>query len=149
MNSLVEVCLRNLPKKRKVSLVKKFADQFDTSLYGVTPLMMLCLGTEEPLEAIRVLLEKGADPNQGFLRACRNEDLPKMELLYRYGASLDLPDDTGMTPIHYTVDYPLALQWLVSRGAETQLRDKEGMMALDRATLEESIKILSKASTIE
>lgn len=111
---------------------------------GVTPLEMLCLTTGEPLSTLVILLKNGANPNRGFLRACRNADRRKMQLLLHYGANLDLQDDEGKTAIHHLVNEPELLQWLLSKGAECELLDKQGNRPLDYVSRPDVIEMLKR-----
>ena len=96
-------------------------------------LFITCLGTSEPLDVVEVLLEHGADPDylvdsgySAFQHACRNGDLPKVMLLYRYGAHLDLLSSRGESPVYLARMGKCndVLEFLLQHGAETDLEPK-------------------------
>ncbi|HOV32051.1 MAG TPA: ankyrin repeat domain-containing protein [Candidatus Hydrogenedens sp.] len=64
-----------------------------------------------------------------------------LELLYRYGAELDIPDETGMTPLHVCAmwDRKGPARWLVEHGANLQLKDEFGDTALHTSAVFGSI----------
>ena len=95
----------------------------------VTPLMR----TRDD-KCLRMLLAKGADVNardnlrQTPLLATEHSSVECAEVLLDNGATIDLPQYTGFTPLHYFVQNSEAdlVQLLISRGADYTLRANDG-----------------------
>ncbi len=66
-----------------------------------------------------------------------------MELLYLYGAELNIQDRTGMTPLHVCAMWDLRAQarWLFSRGADVRVKDKFGDTPLHTSAVFGSINV--------
>jgi len=64
-----------------------------------------------------------------------------LELLYKYGAELDIQDETGMTPLHVCAmwDRRGPARWLVEHGANLRLKDRFGDTALHTSAVFGSI----------
>ena len=58
-----------------------------------------------------------------------------IELLLKYGADIDAIDDQKKTPLHIALSWVnlRAVDMLLKRGARTDLRDENGMTALEEA----------------
>lgn len=99
---------------------------------------------EEDQVEIENMLKAGADVNQReyvnltlytpMHLAAMSGDLITMELLYRYGASINMENHTT-TPLMYSVesDYPIAVRWLLDHGARINDVDEYNQTALLRA----------------
>jgi hypothetical protein len=94
-------------------------------------LFIACLGTSEPSDVAEVLLEHGADPDylaesgySAFQHVCRNGDLPKVMLLHRYGANLDLLSERGESPVYLARKCAEVLDFLLQHGAETEIEPR-------------------------
>jgi len=101
---------------------------------GATPLILASC-EKRPL-AMRALLANGADPNHlGLLHVAAScEYTDQMSLLLQYGADINRSLD-GWTPLHYAAQESQdgALLYLVERGANLSICDKEGQSVLHRA----------------
>jgi len=115
---------------------------------------------KEEHNAVRILLEKGADPNardsegRNALMVMslekRSEDAAELiaETLLNAGCDINAADDKGRTPLIYAVIYqrPAAVKMLLKRGANINAKDHDGLSALDWAKKsgnEEIIRLLS------
>ena len=69
------------------------------------------------------------------------------EMLLEAGADLHAPDGDDETPLHWAAKHgPVeALEFLLSRGARTDLKDNQGKLPIDVADTEEKRTILLKA----
>lgn len=99
---------------------------------------------EENQERIEKMLIAGADVNEKeyvnltlytpMHLAAMAGDVVTMELLNRYGASINTKQQTT-TPLMYAVenDYPIAVRWLLEHGARINDLDEYNRTALERA----------------
>ncbi|KAL6900707.1 hypothetical protein ACP4OV_005383 [Aristida adscensionis] len=80
--------------------------------------------------------------------ACRVADVGMLELLLQYGASVNMTDSRGRTPLHHCSlkGRHLHAKLLLSRGADSQTTDRDGRTALqyaiDSGTRDEDIVVL-------
>lgn len=106
---------------------------------------------EEPLRerdnAVRILIEKGADPNtrddagrNGLMVLSMEMRRAKAmlmtaEALLNAGCEINAADGNGRTPLMYAVKYtqPAVVDFLLDRGADAGARDAAGMTAPDLA----------------
>lgn len=108
---------------------------------GATPLMhTAAFGS---LEAMRLLIDKGADVNTRSAAGATAlmwaaTDLAKVRLLVERGADVNAVSDSGRTVMHLAAmsdsSAPI-VQFLHSRGAKADVVDKEGMTTLLAATV--------------
>ena len=131
----------------KTPLLMRQHNGGDASLgEGATPLMRASKVSDATL--IRVLLEKGADPNLRLRnqttalmiaasRAARNagpeqNTIDAMTLLLAKGADVNAVNDNGESALHIAVTRGDALvRFLVEKGAKLDLKDKSGRTPLD------------------
>lgn len=97
------------------------------------------------LDALRLLLEAGADPRAvdgtgatPFHAAALSGDLQKVELLRAHGAAIDAADAQGVTPLVYAgFQGDVAMvAWLIDHGASPNATVATGESALQLATLD-------------
>ncbi|KAM0890366.1 hypothetical protein ACQ4PT_027156 [Festuca glaucescens] len=80
--------------------------------------------------------------------ACRVADVGMVELLLQYGASVNVSDSRGRTPLHHCIlrGRHLQAKLLLSRGANSHATDRDGRSALqyamDRSTSDEDMLML-------
>jgi ankyrin repeat protein len=114
---------------------------------GATPLMRAARSAD--LVAMRLLMEKGANPNlatknfttplmfaAGLGGGRRSEDdlVEAASLCLKWGADVNAFNSTGQTALHIAVERSDRLvKFLVERGAELDLKDKDGRTPLDVA----------------
>ncbi|KAL6853057.1 hypothetical protein ACO1O0_007609 [Amphichorda felina] len=112
-----------------------------------------CWDSSLSIQVLKVLLEHGADP-----LAVDNTGLSALHGFARYGtpaavsillehgatAGINSVDDSGHTPLHYTVD-PDIVQLLLDNGADPNIPDENGITALHTAKKPETAKLLIEA----
>jgi ankyrin repeat protein len=85
------------------------------------------------LEAMRVLIEKGADVDyaheKGLLEAMRSGDEEIVRLLLSNGAKIESRDDEGNTALHLASSEDTILS-LIESGADIEARNKQGQTPL-------------------
>jgi ankyrin repeat protein len=91
-------------------------------------------------EIIKMLLEKGLDPNAvdrdgqtAVMLAALSSLIITIELLLKHGAHTSRRDEEGCTALMYGVHCPAAVKALLEHGADTSLRDQKGQTALIKA----------------
>lgn len=117
---------------------------------------------EEDVNVVRVLLERGADPNvknrygaTPLMFAARTGAVAAADLLLQSGAHINTQDSTGETALYAAVEgNDLAMARLLqSRGARTDIRNQIGDMPLHEAVsyghIEMALLLLEKGSDIE
>jgi ankyrin repeat protein len=97
----------------------------------------LCLAVQENPKMVAPLLKAGADPkeagsdgNTPLHFAAWGVNLETAKLLIDAGADLNATTADGQTPLHLTY-HPEAVELLVSKGANPNLKDKRGFTPLD------------------
>jgi len=113
---------------------------------GATPLMRAARNADLPL--MRLLLEKGADPNRrtraGMTpllfsmapgrRKSAKDAVEAVRVCLDGGADVNAVNDTGETPLHAAVAQgPAMVTLLAERGAKLDVKDKQGRTPLDVA----------------
>jgi ankyrin repeat protein len=116
------------------------------------------------LEAMRVLIEKGADVDyaheKGLLEAMKSGDEEIVRLLLSNGAKIESRDDEGNTALDYAHEKGLLeamksgdeeiVRLLLSNGAKIESRDDEGNTALHLASSEDTIlSLIESGADIE
>ena len=105
-------------------------------------------------ETTRYLLERGADASAAggdvVLQAIRSDDLALVRLLLERGASLDVSDDWGQTPLHIAAYYGStdSLRFLLERELAVNVRDPQRRTPLHQAARSgklESYKLILSA----
>ncbi|XP_015176425.1 PREDICTED: ankyrin repeat and death domain-containing protein 1A-like isoform X2 [Polistes dominula] len=111
-----------------------------TDQKGQTP--MHCACTEENLEAVKALIELGAnvnaqdnDGNTPLHVATRMRQIEMVQLLLKVGANIDLTDQMGFTPLHLAANHGCKgiLELLIQNGAALNKKCKDGNTALHLA----------------
>lgn len=104
---------------------------------GITPLMAAIHAGQ--FYTTELLLDQGANPNDASLDGLRplaiaavQPDLRYFLELKEHGALLDRGETLEETALFYSLIYdnPLALEWLIQRGAELDRRGQEGITPL-------------------
>lgn len=98
----------------------------------------LCLAVTENPKMVAPLLKAGADPTEPGSRdgytplhlAASSKNLETAKLLIDAGADLNAVTADGRTPLHLAY-HPEAVELLVSKGANPNLKDKRGFTPLD------------------
>ncbi|XP_014611333.1 PREDICTED: ankyrin repeat and death domain-containing protein 1A-like [Polistes canadensis] len=111
-----------------------------TDQKGQAPIHCAC--TEEHLEAVKVLIELGANinaqDNEGNTPlhvATRMRQIEMVQLLLKVGANIDLTDQMGFTPLHLAASHGCKgiLELLIQNGAALNKKCKNGNTALHLA----------------
>lgn len=120
-------------------------------------------------DAVRWLLESGADPKQAEMDDTKTTALHKLiernsyrredyfttaaiaEMLLRKGADVSAVDSLGRTPLHYAAQNAnlLAMQLLIRNGAKLMVRDVFRKTPLDMAKSGDAITLLREAGARE
>jgi ankyrin repeat protein len=86
------------------------------------------------VEVVRLLLERGADPNRGDLlhSALAREDAECASLLIHHGVDVDRPSRRGVPPLVALADWGrgAVVEWLLFHGADPTVRGINGDTAL-------------------
>jgi ankyrin repeat protein len=101
-------------------------------------------------EIIKMLLEKGLDPNAvdrdgrtAVMLAALNGLIITIELLLKHGVHINRRDEKGCTALMHGVHCPATVKALLEHGADTSLRDQKGQTALIKAVYyPDSVKYL-------
>lgn len=115
--------------------------------YGEAPPALILAAIQKDESSIRLLLERGADPNAHFLLAplhlaAADDQLALLELLLSYGAKVesritcqDSPPQPCQTPLHFAVNYGhiSAAKVLLKGGADVNKTYHDGMTPLHLA----------------
>ena len=103
---------------------------------GDTPLIHACDAEAE--ECVRILLHYNADPNlvsnmnmTALHSACDSEKMSLVKLLVEAGADINAQCFDHTTPIMMAVDHPEQVRFLLSKGANIHLVNRNGLSALD------------------
>ncbi|AQK51499.1 discolored kernel1 [Zea mays] len=80
-------------------------------------------------------MEDGCEGLSLLHLACRVADVGMVELLLQYGASVNMNDSMGRTPLHHCIlkGRHRHAKLLLSRGADSQAMDRDGRTALQYA----------------
>lgn len=104
-----------------------------------TPLIAACANTEEGLDIVRLLLEKGAKanlylPNRygPILIAAHNSDFSLVQLLIENGANPNEVDDNKRSSLHHAAEkgHLEMVEFLLQHGANIDLQDEDGFTPL-------------------
>lgn len=123
-------------------VLKNAGDSRDapTVLFGTSPYSPLAAASQfGHVDAVRALLDLGAAPDPAVLkRSILSNRVAVVRLLLDAGADVNHVDDaTGMTPLMYAsaIDFgdSTMVDMLLAAGARPEVKDKEGLTALDRA----------------
>ncbi|GLI78054.1 hypothetical protein PoHVEF18_006353 [Penicillium ochrochloron] len=115
--------------------------------YGEAPPALILAAIQKDESSIRLLLERGADPNAHFLLtplhlAAADDQPALLELLLSYGANVesritcqDSPPQPCQTPLHFAVNYGhiSAAKVLLKGGADVNKTYHDGMTPLHLA----------------
>ena len=102
-----------------------------------TPLILAAYFGHE--EVASELLQRGADIHVKSKKlrrtalhiACAEGHLKCVQLLLDAGSRLNEPDNYGNTPLHLSVKQSQVVQWLIERGCNVLVKNKEGLTAMD------------------
>eukprot|EP00747_Dinoflagellata_sp_TGD_P159228 gnl/TRDRNA2_/TRDRNA2_177874_c0_seq5.p1 gnl/TRDRNA2_/TRDRNA2_177874_c0~~gnl/TRDRNA2_/TRDRNA2_177874_c0_seq5.p1 ORF type:complete len:143 (-),score=28.77 gnl/TRDRNA2_/TRDRNA2_177874_c0_seq5:170-598(-) len=107
---------------------------------------------------LKLLVDHGAPLNatdgQGAqaIHAASIADLNSLHELILLGANIHAADASGRQPLHYaaaTEDNLETLRFLLSKGANANVKDKNGMLAVDHADTDAARAILQAATEKE
>ena len=87
---------------------------------------------EENAEAVKVLIENGANPGDGIMAAIVRGKKKLLKLLVDCGADVNRPDNQHRTPLLFAVtsNNPKVLKWLIEFGADVNMKTETGYSAL-------------------
>lgn len=104
--------------------------------YGNSPLVNACDADSE--ECVRLLLQYNADPNimsemsmTPLHSACDSESTAIVKMLVEAGADVNAQCFDQTIPIMMAVDHPEHVRYLLSKGANIHLVNRNGLTALD------------------
>jgi len=108
-------------------------------------------GRRRRLDVVKLLLERGADPNDRdesrgrtpLHMAAEYGDMELVDLLIRYRADVNAPDRDRNTPLHYAVmrGHKHVAEFLLKNRANSNAQNKEGRTPLHIAALNNNIEI--------
>jgi ankyrin repeat protein len=106
-------------------------EAFTEGAWKATPLWY-AIGRGRNLTLAQHLLEQGCNPDYALWAAAFNDDIPAIELLARYGATIDDPAVPDETPFLAAVKVSRfgPAEALLDLGADVDVRDPSGMTAL-------------------
>jgi ankyrin repeat protein len=103
------------------------------------------------LDIVKLLLEKGADPNDReesrgrtpLHMAAEYGDIELVDLLIRYRADVNAPDRDGNTPLHYAVmrGHKHVAEFLLKNRANSNAQNKDGRTPLHITALSNNIEL--------
>ena len=101
----------------------------------VPPLFVAVM--EENVDAVRVLIERGADSGDGFIAAVVRGKKKLLKMLIDCGADVNASDKNSRNPLLFavTADKPKVVKWLIQLGADVNQKSEAGYTALTYAVL--------------
>src|SRR6478735_1340954 len=116
---------------RNKTLVKHMIDR------GAKPTGLYAAGWWEDLDILKLLVKSGADIEEvvgvtPFLACWGWKKFKAAKALAQLGADVNVQDDKGRTALHIGVEKeydPALLEWLVARGADPSIPDRNGVTA--------------------
>jgi ankyrin repeat protein len=142
----------------------------------ITDLALIRAARSSDVEAMRVLLDAGADPSlhddkrggmtpllavmmgpelpsliEAEPRPTEEEAIAAIDFLLDHGVEPSIADDLGTTALHIAAlrNYPGVIRHLAQRGADLNVADREGLTPLDYASGRLPKKLRAKAPTGE
>ena len=120
---------------RNKTLVKHMIDR------GAKPTGLYAAGWWEDIDILKLLVKSGADIEEvvgvtPFLACWGWKKFKAAKALAQLGADVNVQDDKGRTALHIGVEKeydPALLEWLVSRGADPSIPDRNGVTAWVKA----------------
>ncbi len=118
-----------------------FDSPFDT-LHRATPVILAA--SRGLKKVVDQLVARGVDVNatntdhcNALSWACTHKHFDTAELLVRMGSKIDVPDRSGLTPLHYAAirkdQDPSVLEFLLKHGAQINTLSSHSKTALDLA----------------
>ncbi len=135
--------------KEAKSLIAKYPQIVNAKdKYGFTALHNIM--TEEQFEILELLLVEGADPNvkndEGIASLHLAAWVKNADLLLKAGANINTVDLQGNTPLHILAgdgeERAEVIKFLISKGANKELKNKKGETAFEIAQLRHSDDVL-------
>jgi hypothetical protein len=120
---------------RNKTLVKYMIDR------GAKPTGLYAAGWWEDIDILRLLVKSGADMEEvvgatPFLACWGWKKFKAAKALAQLGANVNVQDNKGRTALHLGVEKeydPALLKWLVARGADPSIPDRDGVTAWVKA----------------
>lgn len=136
MNTALHVSCINNHHACTTALLQHNANPNILDSTGDTPLINACDAEAE--ECVRILLHYNADPNlasnmnmTALHSACDSECTAIVKMLVEAGADINAQCFDHTTPIMMAVDHPEQVRYLLSKGANIHLVNRNGLTALD------------------
>lgn len=135
-------------------LIEKKADLNNLDKFGSSPLSWSMVGGHNnSMEYIKLLIEKGADPNKDYLEiikeCCFKGKKDELKFLVSKGLSLKTDPKEHYTPFRYAISVkkPEMVKLLIELGADPNVKNAAGKTALDMAKdfkAQKCIEVLKK-----
>lgn len=135
-------------------LIEKKADLNNIDKFWSSPLSWTMVGeNKDSLEYLKLLIEKGADPNKSYLEivkeCCFKGKKEELKFLVGKGMSIKTDPKEHYTPFRYAIsaDKPDMVKLLIELGADPKVKNAAGKTALDMAKdfkAQKCIEVLSK-----
>ena len=108
-------------------------------------------GDSECVKYLLDYIDKDSKSNNGWSAmqlACMNNNKRVVELLVESGASVNITNKYGRTPLHTAAEngYPSICAYLIEHGADVNQKDIYGMTPIDRASKAEQDEVVSVLS---
>lgn len=118
-------------------------------VWGSEPILVTAVTRKAKLSVLETLLNLGANPNMtdSYWRhspihiAAYNGNIQTIELLYKHGAKLSIPDRFHAIPLHYASNEIIA-NYLIQNGSDMLAKDNDGLTTLHYAVNDDFLSVV-------